>query len=211
MARSFKEAKSEINDLLWEIGWNEKKTLAAATGIGVVVGHYLNDVSGALLWGFIGLFAGAVVWVAGTRYINQNYESILDGFYHEAADTAQELLRLEEEDNVETYSLHAGTGSRPLRTPNLKYSTSTMLVTDYSLIVHEGNELDMVDLSAEISQSTEEIYFDQVASVNYEPDNNEFWVNRADGHGMSWKSDREPDDALDDIQRRVRDYKRQSA
>ena len=74
----------------------------------------------------------------------------------------------------------------------------------------------MMWLSATISESTEEIYYDQIASVNFEPsedddDKGEFSVNRSDGEGNSWETDRKPENALDDIQQRVRDYKRQAA
>jgi hypothetical protein len=84
-----------------------------------------------------------------------------------------------------------------------------MLVTDYSLIIHDQADLDMVSISTDIGKSTEEIYFDNIASVNYE--GGKFWVNRVDGQGESWPSEREPDDALDDIQNRVREYKRSAA
>lgn len=74
----------------------------------------------------------------------------------------------------------------------------------------------MMWLSATISESTEEIYYDQIASVNFDPseaddEEGEFWVNRSDGRGNSWETGRKPENALDDIQQRVRDYKRQAA
>ena len=71
-------------------------------------------------------------------------------------------------------------------------------------------------LSATISESTEEIYDDQIASMNFEPsedddEKGELSVNRSDGEGNSWKTNRKPVNALDDIQQRVRDYKQQAA
>jgi hypothetical protein len=45
--------------------------------------------------------------------------------------------------------------------------------------------------------------------VNYK--DGKFWINRTDGRGHSWPSERKPDDALAEIQQRLRDYKRQAA
>ena len=53
----------------------------------------------------------------------------------------------------------------------------------------------MMWLSATISESTEEIYDDQIASVNFEPsedddEKGEFSVHRSNGDGNSWETDR---------------------
>jgi len=193
-----------VNPLLWWAGWRIKATLGLVTILGAGIGYQLNMpyLLGTLSFMFLSpLGAVLSIW-----YVNRNYPSVLDGFHTTASDTAEELLSFDEEDNVGTYTLRSGSGSKILRKPNTKYTSATMLVTDFSVTIHDGNELDMISRTAEIADSTEEIYFDQISSVNYT--DGEFWINRADGHGHSWESDREPEDALDDIQQRVRDYKR---
>lgn len=57
-------------------------------------------------------------------------------------------------------------------------------------------------LSATISENTEDIYDDQITSVNFEPteaddDEGEFSVHRSDGEGNPWETDRKPENALE--------------
>jgi hypothetical protein len=155
--------------------------------------------------GALGFFAAPVVAVGTMAYVNGNYEEVLQKFTQRANESAENILELEDDD-ISMYQLRSSSGSKAFRNPDKQYQIHTMLVTDVSVIIHDGNTLDMPSLSAEITDSTEEIYYDQLASVNYT--DGEFWINRSDGFGTSWESDREPDDALADIQQRVRNYKR---
>ncbi|MEA5387251.1 hypothetical protein VB779_09430 [Haloarculaceae archaeon H-GB11] len=75
---------------------------------------------------------------------------------------------MEDEDNVETYKIRSSSGSKFLRKPAKKYEEMTMVVTDYSLTIHDDAELNMVNLSTDIGKSTEEIYYDTISSMNYE-------------------------------------------
>lgn len=201
------EGTDEVNPILWWMGWRVKATIAIITGLGVLLGY---AVDAPFLLGTLGFLASPVVAFVAIRHVNGNYKSVLESFHSRAGEKAIDLVNLDEEDKEqsEKYPLYYGYGAKLFRKPKQKYSIATMIVTDYSVIIHDGNELDMVNLKMKINDSTEEIYFDQVSSVNYQ--DGEFWINRSDGHGNSWPSEREPDDALDDIQGRVRNYKRQA-
>lgn len=202
----FGERVDGINQALWWIGWHGKGTIGGVTVLGAGIGYLVDS---TVFLGVLGFFASPLVWIIGVYHINTNYKTVLEVFHSEVSEAGQEVLRLDgEEDNVEVYSLFGGTGSKPLRRPNLSYSSATMYVADVSLTVHDGNELDMVRLKPEINDSTNEIFYDQVAGVYY--DDGKFWVNKSDGYSQSWESEREPDDALDDIQNRVREYKRRA-
>jgi len=212
MAKNSKNSLDSINRFLWIAGWNLKLTIVAVTILGVIVGSVLDM---PILLGVLGFFVSPAVAFVGLRHVNGNYDQVLNEFHSGSRRKAESLLSIDE-DNLETYMLRSGSGQKPLRKPFMEYSTVTLLVTDYSLTFHDSNHLDMVKLNTDISESTEEIYFDQIASVNFEPSENDdekgqLWVNRSDGHGNSWSTDRKPDNALDDIQKRVREYKRQSA
>lgn len=213
MTVNLKNAIQNVNYPLWVAGWHLKGTVVAVTILGAIVGQMFDM---ALLLGFMTLFLiSPIAAFVGLRHVNGNYTEVLNEFHSRCRRKSEDLISLDD-DNVETYMLRSGSGSKLLRKPFTDYSTVTILVTDYSLTIHDGNELDMMWLSADISESTEEIYYDQIASVNFEPTDNDdekgkFWVNRSDGHGNSWSTDRKPDNALDDIQQRVREYKRQAA
>ncbi|MFC4449814.1 hypothetical protein [Halorussus aquaticus] len=212
MAKNSNNGIDSVNPLLWTAGWHLRFTIAAVTVLGGVIGYLLDM---PFILGTLGFFVSPVVAFVGLRHVNGNYAEVLNEFHSQSRRKAEDLLSFDE-DNMETYMLRSGSGEKILRKPFMQYSTVTLLVTDYSLTIHDGNLLDMVKLDTDISESTEEIYFDQIASVNFEPSENDdekgqLWVNRSDGHGNSWSTDRKPDNALDDIQQRVRDYKRQSA
>lgn len=208
MGNKLATVKQKLNTPLWWIGWNGKATILGGTIAGAFLGNAIDApiVVGTLCF----MFIMPAVWIAGVFYVNQNYESVLNAFKGTADEEAMNYLALEDEkDIISTHSILSGSGSKILRKPAINYNQVTMVVTDYSLIIHDDAKLNTPSVSSNIGKSTEEIYYDSVASVNYE--DGEFWVNRTDGRGHSWPSEREPDDALDDIQQRVREYKRSSA
>lgn len=206
-------ANFQVNYPPWVAGWHLNGTVAAVTILGGLAG---GPPSEPYLFGFVAFFFLApIIALIGLRYVNGNYGTVLNEFHSQCRQKAEELISLDD-DNVETYLLRSGTGSKLFRKPSTNYSTVTIIVTDYSLIIHDGNTLDMMWLSATISDSTEEIHYDQISGVNFEPteaddEEGEFSVNRSDGEGNSWETDWKPENALDDIQQRVRDYERRAA
>ncbi|CQH55242.1 uncharacterized protein HHUB_2205 [Halobacterium hubeiense] len=199
----------QINKPQWVMGWNGKVSIAAITVVGGVIGQGMDM---PFLLGALAFFASPFIWYfGGVRHVNNNYESVLNRFHERVDRVVEEALSTRPEDNAETYRTHYERGSKILRKPSKVYETHTLVVTDHSLIIHDDAELEMPSLNEEIGDSTEEFYFDSIASVNYDSDERQFWVNLADGHGRSWPSDRKPEDCMEDVQKRLRDYKRQAA
>lgn len=208
MSNYMSAVRDQLNKPLWWIGWHGKLTILAVTVIGAFLG---NAIDAAIIVGLLSFFfISPIVWIAGVFYVNRNYGMVLDAFKKTADEGAMKYLSLDDEEGeISTYGILGSYGSKILRKPATNYNQVMMVVTDYSLVIHDDADLDMISASASVGKSTEEIYYDSIASVNYE--DGKFWVNRTDGQGHSWPSEREPDDALDDIQRRVREYKRTSA
>jgi hypothetical protein len=57
-----------------------------------------------------------VLWWAGWHG-NTTYKTVLDWFETKSDNAASEYLSLDDEENVETYSILGGTGSKTLRKP----------------------------------------------------------------------------------------------
>jgi hypothetical protein len=63
----------------------------------------------------------------------------------------------------------------------------------------------MVSREPYLNDDTREVYYDQITSVRYKRPTLE--IGTSDGGTLSYRSSREPDDALNDLQARVRSYK----
>lgn len=204
----FDAAKTDIIEPIWEACWNLRYTIPGIIILGFIIGQ--GAWQAPFLTGFATMFFVApVALVAGIIYVRQKADRLRDAFHEDASDAAEDLLHLDPEDNPEYYSFFGEKGSKFLR-PAPEYESSTMVVTDYSVTIYDGNHLDLPKLDADLSESTEELYFDQIGGVNYDDAAQEFWINRTDGKGNSFPSKREPEDALSDLQTRIREYKRQA-
>lgn len=198
-----------INKPQWLMGWHGKISIVVITVGGGVLG---NPADMPFLLGTLAFFASPFIWyIGGVRHVNNNYEEVLDRFHARIDRVVEEALSTRPEDNASKYRTHYEHGSKLLRKPSKEYETHTLVVTDHSLIIHDEAKLEMPMLNEHIGDSTEEFYFDSISSVNYDSDDRKFWVNLTDGHGRSWPSDRKPEDCLEDLQMRLRDYKRQAA
>lgn len=201
--------KDPISYPLWLVGWHGKVSLAGITIAGGLLGAGLDA---PILLGTLAFFASPFLWYfGGVKHVNENYEKVLNEFHSRVDRVVEEALAVQPEDNASQYRAHYESGSKLLREPSMEYETHTLVVTDHSLIVHDDAELSMPLLDEEIGDSTQEFYYDSISSVNYDSEERQFWVNLTDGHGQSWPSERKPEDCLEDLQTRLREYKRQAA
>jgi len=197
--------QSSINKILWATGWNLKISVGGLTVLSFALVIGAGDYANIAL---ISLLAIPGVPLAGLLHVNRNYQYVLHAFHDGVSRKADSLLDFED-DNINYYTLKYGRGKKFLRKPNLKYATATLVVADYSVTIHDGNSIRMPTLETNISDSTTEIYYDQIASVEYDEQGQKFHIKGVDGETTSWPCEREPDGVLSDLQHRVREYKRQ--
>lgn len=202
---NFEDAKSSLLIPLWLTGWSLLYTwLGTIVALGIV-GYFLE--STAILV-FLGIFAGPIVWFIGARYVNDNYRDVLDAYLRDVEGRGREILGLTGED-VASYTLQFE-GASPLMVSAAKeYQPTTLIVTDSSVAVYDDTNLNMMLLQADVGTDTREMYYDQISSVNYSEPYLE--LKTSDGDTMQYLSSRKPNDALHDIQDRLRGYKRTGA
>lgn len=202
MGEELDRATSDIIGLIWFAGFHPIYTVVAS----LIGGAFLGQMLGSIQVGMeIGLLSGPLVWVAGTRHVNNNYEKILAAFQAEAKARAREMLRIQ--GNVNTYTIRYSTGSTMWVTPGHKYGLTTLVIGDSSVAIYSDATMQFDRLDAEFGKSTREFYFDQITSVNYDAPHIE--IKSTDGDLMRYVSSTKPDDVLKDLQDRLREYKRQ--
>lgn len=196
---------------LWLSGWNWVYIFIAAPILGIFLGFRLGGWQGGLL-GFLGFFGGPTLAVVGLAYVHLNKSEVIDSGSETVKQHASEVARLDGQGS-ETFSLLTEAGDSLPLLPKPKRKVATLVVEDSLLLVHDSAEVDLPGLSWEVGESTTEYYYDQISSVNYEPDpdgdGGEFWVNLSDGHGESWETTTDANDALRSVQDRIRSFKTQ--
>lgn len=191
---------SDINPYLWLCGWNPAILCVTLSVVFLILGAAV----GAPFAGFLGLLVGLVAWAAGVSHVNDHYESVLDEYDTICEQAAEEHLSLSSPD-TESYLLPNADGNPLLIEPATEYMTRTVVVADNSVAIHRGVGLEMKYRSPTLEDDTEEIYYDQISSVTYsEPD---LRIITSDGGEFVIPSTREPDDVLEDLQSRLREYK----
>lgn len=147
---------------------------------------------------------GLPAWLLSTFHTNRNYEAVLDEFQEYVHQHTSKLTN-QAEGNVASYTLTSNEGGYLLLKPAKRYYSRNLLVGDTSVTVYEGVGLDMARRTPYLSNQSTEIYYDQVSSVTYR--GGELVIKTSDGDSLGYASTRSPDDALNDIQTRVREYK----
>jgi hypothetical protein len=188
-----------LNHVLWWGGWKPLYTLVIGLLTGAVLG-FLLDAVGVLVP--LGIVGGLVWWITGTRYINAHAGEVMREYGRYTERMAQKLTG---ESNAESYTLTYSSDGSILVDPAEDYFSTTLLVSDNSAAIHEGVGLDMVSREPYLNDDTREVYYDQITSVRYKRPTLE--IGTSDGGTLSYRSSREPDDALNDLQARVRSYK----
>lgn len=147
---------------------------------------------------------GLPAWLISVFVTNRNHDDILEDYQDYVAQQTERLTGQKEE-NTSSYTLTSNEGGYPLLKPAERYFSRNLLVGDTSVTVYEGVGLDMSSRVPYLSDQSTEVYYDQVSSVTYE--DGELRIKTSDGDSLRYASTRSPDDALSDLQSRVREYK----
>ncbi|MDY6779285.1 MAG: hypothetical protein SV760_01810, partial [Halobacteria archaeon] len=180
-------------------------------------------------WSLLGIGVGASVWVSGTRLINSDYVDVYTNHQGSIEDHGRRLLGVGTDDattkvesdggtesEVDTrdtrmsdesdfYTLTYGEGGSLLVEPNSVYYSTNLLVGNASLLLHHGSRVDMVKRESYVSDSTKELYYDQVASVDYNDPYLE--IRFSDGETFRFISAEKPESVLEDVQTKLQEYK----
>jgi hypothetical protein len=200
----FERENDELGDVKgipWWAGWNRIGTIV----IGAVLFYPLTFIfTSAGLGIFLALVCGVGIWLFGVWYVNQNYEGVLNE-YRDYVRRRTEGLTSKANEGVNSYTLTYSSDGPWLVAPARLYYSTNLLIDDASVEIHEGVGLDMSERAPYLNDESREVYYDQVSSVSYTRPVLE--INTADGDTLEYRSSREPDDALNDLQHRIRTYK----
>ena len=166
-----------------------------------VVGGAVASLS---LWSLGGAALGGVFWVAGVYVVNAGYSDVYRRFVDGVEEQGRALLG--EGDGFYTFT-HGEETVRVVRSAK-RYHATNLLVGDSSLSLHHGSTVDMVRREESISDSTKELYYDQVASVDYEAPY--LKVRMSDGQVVKIVTSGKPVEAIEEIEDRLRRYKTSS-
>lgn len=203
------EVDNDVNPLLWEAGWNWIYVFVGAPILGIFLGYLIG---GGLGWalGLAAFFGGPTAAIAGLAYVHMHTSDALESGTATVNSESATVARLDGDDN-ETHSLVTDIGDSLPLLPKPKRQIATLVVGDSLLLVHDSSTVDLPSLTWSVGDSTNEFYYDQVAGVNYNPnekdDGGTFWVNLSDGHGQSWDTVTDAKNALNAVQDRIRAYK----
>lgn len=202
MSQSFDEARDDVTEALWWAGWRPKIAILAGVIAGTVLGVAIDAIA---LLAMLGLCGGVAWWYVGTRHINEHYEGIQKAYFNDAERHSRNILSVQGED-VELFTLRHKGGSTPLVKAAKVYKPTTLGVGDTSVTFYDDTALDMMNLNVRFDTNTQEIFYDQVSGVQY---NEPFLeVKNSANETMDFRSSRKPDDAMNLLQNRVRNYKR---
>lgn len=207
MARK-RSIDTDLNPLLWTVGWNWAPVLVA----GPILGMILVIAGGSSLTAILGMvsfFGVPVLAVVGLVHVKSNISSVADRGIELASQAASEVARMDE--SHERFTLVRETGESGAALPKPARTVVTLVIGESFLVIHDSATAKLASREVSVGDSTNEIYYDQVAGVNYNPDSGAggtFWINQSDGHGHSWDTQTDASDALQAVQDRVRDYKR---
>lgn len=162
-----------------------------------------GGVASLSLWSLAGATTGGVVWIAGVYVVNSGYADIYHRFVERVEDEGRALLDADGDDEFHTFS-HGEETFPVVRSPK-NYHATNLLVGDSSLSLHHGSTVDMVTREEEISNSTKELYYDQVASVDYESPF--LKIRMSDGQVVKIVTSGKPVEVIDEIEDRLRRYK----
>jgi hypothetical protein len=205
MSQLFDEARDDVTEALWWAGWRPKIAILAGLIAGTFVGVAVDAIA---LLVMLGLCGGVAWWYTGTRHINDHYEEVLKAYFNDAERHSRDILSVQGED-VELFTLRHKHGSMPLVKAAKVYEPTTLGVGDTSVTFYDDTALDMVNLDVRFDTNTQEIFYDQVAGVQYTEPFLE--VKNSANETMEFRSSRKPDDALNLLQNQVRTYKRAGA
>jgi hypothetical protein len=163
-----------------------------------------GGVASLAVWSLGGAALGGVFWIAGVYVVNSGYSEV----YHRFVDHVEEEGRslLGEGDGFYTFS--HGEETIPVVRSAKKYHATNLLVGDSSLSLHHDSTVDMVRREEDMSDSTKELYYDQVASVDYEAPY--LKIRMSDGQVVRIVTSGKPVEVMEEIEEHLRRYKTSS-
>lgn len=159
-----------------------------------------GGIASLALWSLAGAALGGVVWIGGVYVVNARYSEIYHRFVDVVKEEGSALLG---EDGFHTF-VH-GEETAPVVRSAKKYHATNLLIGDSSLSLHHGSTVDMVRHKEKISDSTKELYYDQVASVDYEEPF--LKIRMSDGQVVKIVTSGKPVEVIDEIEDHLRRYK----
>lgn len=182
----------------------------ALFGIEIEVGEPITVAFGRLYQiAGLGLAGAAVIlplWIVGLVHVTSTYDQLYREWTDRIERKGKQLLGPDEQwDRDRFYNLTYGIDSVPLLRPNKEYFVTNLYIGDHAIGVHADSEIDMVQRDVEVSTSTRELFYDQVASVDYT--NPYLEVKMSDGEKFRFISTTEPGDLLDDVKTSLQQYK----
>jgi hypothetical protein len=157
----------------------------------------------------LGLAGAAVVlplWVVGLVHATSTYDELYREYADRIEGKGKQMLGPDEHwDRARFYNLTYGIESVPLLKPNKEYYVTNLYIGDHAIGVHADSRIDMVQRDVEVSTSTRELFYDQVASVDYTDPYLE--VKMSDGEKFRFISTTEPGELLDDVKTSLQQYK----
>jgi len=176
-------------------------TLAGAEATTRPVEVVGGSVSGLALWSLAGGVVGGLVWAVSVYRINSGYAQLYEDFVERVEETGEEILG----DDGYFRSVSHGVETIPLVKAAKGYYTTNLLIGESSISLHHGSKLDMVNREFEVSDGTKEIFYDQVASVDY--DEPYLRVRTSDGEVVRIISSEKPSEVIERVQKRLQRYK----
>jgi hypothetical protein len=182
------------------------ETLGGAV-LGLVGVEYTDPVSaaergirGVTFWYLTGFFLGFLVWSSGAVVVNRTYGDSYDAF--------RDLIRKKGEAILGegTHTTVNGSGSLLGIRPNKEYHATNIRVRESSIDLNYGSALSMPRKAMKIKGSTKHLYYDQLASVNY--DEPYFEIGMSGGEIIKIVTEEEPSGVLDEIERNLDRYKK---
>lgn len=198
----FREAISEVIWPIWIAAWHPYYTVAGFGVLGLIIAY--TQQLDYLTWLLYGLISGTVIYGVGVYHVNQRFRSIVEAFLASVENATRDMMGMAGE-GVSVYTLRYSTGDRKFILPNRVHHPTILAVGDSSLAVHDDSRLALDTLQADIGPKTSEYYYDSITGVDYEEP--EFQIKTSDGRTDQYESSRNPDDALYDLQNRIREYK----
>lgn len=205
--------EADVNPVLWMVGWKWTYVLVGVPLLGLFLGGAIGGWFGGLI-GLVLFFGGPVAAIAGLFHVRKNVDDALSAGVKILHRESNDITRLDTE-KTESFSLIGESGDSRLLLPKPVRNIATLIVDDSLLLVHDSAKIDIESLSWKVGDSTTEFYYDQISGVNYNPhdgrEGGEFWVNISDGHGQSWQTTSDANEALRAVQDKVRAYKSKAA
>jgi hypothetical protein len=159
-----------------------------------------GGVASLAVWSLAGAGLGGILWGAGVYVVNSGYGDVYHGFVDRVEEEGVALLG---DDGFHTFT--HGEDTLSLVGSAKRYHATNLLVGGSSLSLHHGSTVDMVTREEKVSNSTKELYYDQVASVDYESPF--LKIRMSDGQVVKIVTSGKPVEVIKEIEERLARYK----